>query len=431
MNQPPDDRSPECRPRLDADTGREPELLSGRLGTRLYSHAALVERIAAAVEAEQGGSIQRDQRTRKERLHLLRETADYVLAVESVVLTQEALARLIEDCYSHIFGYGPLDALLADPRITTIALDGPDRAAVRYGHGELVAVGPLFDDDAHLREIVGRLVAAAGAELHPETPVLETGLTVNERSVALNVIGPPVTPTLTVDMRLHPVAAQTLETLAAAGFLSADAAHFLAAVSASPHGVIVVGEPESGKTTLLGALANRLPPTQHTAAVERAGELRLPEGSSRRQVAWPVGDGPGMSFGEQIAAAVAASPDVLVLDEVRADAPQTIAPLLTGDDAPRQMWAFRGAPDAKRLQAALGMLARRAGGNEAAVHALYERLPFVASVARIQGRLQLFSIGEWQPTDASAYPDYVLLYQYRDGEARRTDRQPHRPVALG
>lgn len=423
---------PERRPRADADAGREPELLRGRMDTRMMSHAAMVERIEAAFLDDYARTpALQAARTRADRLRLLRETVDYVLAVESVVLASEARARLMRDAYSQVFGYGPLDALLADPRITTIAIEGPERVAVRYGYGELTSIGLLFDDEHHLRQMIGRMLAEAGAELRADVPVLETGLIVEGRPVALSVVPPGVSVTLNADIRVHPAVAPDLGALAASGFMSDDAAHFLAALVASPYGFIVVGDTESGKTTLLGALAHRLPDTLHVSAVERAGELRLADTAVRRKVVWPLGERAGLDFGAQIAAALDQSPDLLVLDEVRADEPAAIAPLLASETAPRQLWAFRGAPDAKRLQAALGMLARRAGQGEALVPALYERLPFVVSVARIQGRLQLFSIGEWQPTHLSEYPDYVLLYQYRDGAARRTERQPRRPVALG
>ncbi len=425
-------RPPERRPRADADAGREPELLPGRLGTRMMSQAALLERIETAfLDEHQHTPALREAVTRADRLRLLRDTVEHILAVESIVLDGEARGRLMRDAYSQVFGYGPLDGLLADERVTTIAIEGPERVAVRYGHGELTSAGVVFDDEYQLRQIIGRLLAAAGAELRADVPIVETGLMVDERPVALSVMMPPAAMSLNADIRLHPASAPDLETLAGSGFLTDDAAHFLAALVASPYGFVVVGESESGKTTLLGALARRLPERVKVCAVERSGELRLADSVSRRSVVWPSGENPGRGFGEQIGAALAESPGMLLLDEVRADDSGAIAPLLLASDVTRQAWAFRGAPDAKRLQAALGMLARRSGQGEGLVHALYDRLPFVISVARIQERLQVFSVGEWQPTALSDYPDYVLLYQYRDGAARRTERQPRRPVALG
>ena len=52
LNDLPENGSALPRPRLDADKGREPHLLSGQLGRRLFSMNALVERIEAAFVEE-------------------------------------------------------------------------------------------------------------------------------------------------------------------------------------------------------------------------------------------------------------------------------------------------------------------------------------------------------------------------------------------
>ncbi|MFO7323310.1 MAG: ATPase, T2SS/T4P/T4SS family [Chloroflexota bacterium] len=424
------------RPRPDADRGREPELIPARSGTRQYSRAALVERIEAAFleEFSPNSPPLSEAKTRADRLKLLRETVDYVLAVESIALGDDERAGLMRQVYSRLFGYGPLDALIVDERIMTIALEGATRIAVRRGHGELETLTPVFDDERHLRQILTRLLDHAGARLDDDQPAVETGLTVDGRPLAITVIGPPATFVLSADIRLHPRQPPDLNALVDNGMLPDDAAHFLASLVASPYGFIIVGEGETGKTTLLNALAARLPEADRIATVERAGELRLPVSAQRFIVRWPGSGETAVTFADCVRQALDANADCLLVDEVRAEEAEAIAPLLEEDaHVPRLFWSFRGVPDAKRLQAALGMLARRAnpGAGEAPVHTLYRRLPFVVSLARIRGQLQLFSIGEWQPTPASDYPDYVLLYQYRDGAARPTEKQPRLPVALG
>src|SRR5690606_20669639 len=148
-------------------------------------------------------------------------------------------------------------------------------------------------------------------------------------------------------------------------------------------------------------------------AVERAGELRLPEDCERLRTIWPVGEQVGISFGEQIAVALAKKPGCILLDEVRADEPHTIAPLLQAEEAPRQIWVFRGPSDVKRLQSALGMLARRAevGQSEVLVQALYRRLPFMVTLKRRAGHIELRNIGEWQFPAGQEYPNYVSLME--------------------
>ncbi len=402
---------------------RLPKLVEGRRGTRLYSIGALVERVLDQFTAEHGADSPalREADTAARRLRLVLDAANYVLAVESVSLDADGRAELVCKAYSELFGYGPLDALFADERVTTIALKGADHAAARYRHGELESLGPLFDDDEHLRRIVTRLLMDAGAQYREDLGMIETGLTVGGRPVALNLVLPPYTLDLNADIRLHPAQPPSLDDLVASEFMSGEAAALIRQIAASAYGVVIVGEPETGKTTLLNALAGILA-ADGMAAVERAGELRLPSGVTRLRAVWSVDDQPGLTFGDQILAALADNPACLLLDEVRADQPDTIAPLLESDSTPRQIWAVRGAPDAKRLQSALGMLARRSspGRGEALVHALYDRLPFVLTVARIQERLRLFSIAEWQSRIDTDYPDYVMLFRYQDGAARPT-----------
>ncbi len=66
----------------------------------------------------------------------------------------------------------------------------------------------------------------------------------------------------------------------------------LRALLASNYGFVIAGETETGKTTLLNALAQETAGGA-IAAVERAGELRLPPDAARLTVRWAVGDAPG------------------------------------------------------------------------------------------------------------------------------------------
>lgn len=432
---------PQPRPRPDADKGREPVLVPGRSGTRLFSLAALTERIEQAFFEEHGDSSDafREAVTVGQQMRLLKDTTDYVLAVESVELSGNDKADLLRRIYSHIFGYGPLDPFFSDPTVTTIALEGADKAAVRYGANDLKTVGPLFEDEDHLRTVIGRLLRQAQAEVTEDAPVVETGVSVNGRAVCLTVAAPPAAFRFNADIRVHPAAPPALAELVAQGFMTADAAHLIGSILMSPHGMIVAGDSEAGKTTLLGALGRALPAPETTAAVERAAAMRLPEGVQRLAVRWPVGVNEGISFADRVLEGLALHPAAMLLDEVRAEDAAAILPVLEADDAPRQLWAFRASPDSKRLQSALGMLARRAGAGfgEFLVHRLYERMPFVISVARVRdpetgsAALRLFSIAEWQPNPESEYPDYGMLFQYQEGVARATGRQPSRAVGLG
>jgi len=411
-----------------ADDTHTPKLVPSRFGSRYVSFQALLERIENAFEEDYAGTAAlAEATTPAERLRLLNETVNYVLAVESIQLeTADERATLVQEAYSRLFGYGPLDALLRDARVTTITLDGPDKAAVRYGHSDLISVGPLFDSTANMRRVLRRMLVDAGTDLYDDQPVVETGLVAAGRRICLNLITPPLTPSYTADIRVHPELPPSLSDLTAAGFLTPQAETLLARLVRSSYGFTVVGDTESGKTTLLNALAWLLPEPARTVAVERAGEMALPEGITRLTARWRNGSEPAVTFGEQIGAALSKSAACILLDEVRADEPESVAPLLARSDVPRQIWSFRGPFDSKRLRSALSMLARRSdmSQSEAQVQALFRRLPFVIAVWRSKGVVGLYSVGEWQFTQSHDYPDYVPLLQMQDGALVSTGAQP-------
>ncbi len=385
---------------------RGSQLFASQRGTRQISLSALIERVAEQFEAEYGSdsAALREAVTRTDKLRLVREVVLYVVGVESVNLSPIDLSGVIQASFGELFGYGGLEKYFGDPSVTTVSLEGIDKVAVRFGHGDLEVQPPLFEDMAHLTRIVKRLVRDSHAELRSDVPYYEVGFVVDGRRVGANFVTPPATIVLSADFRIHPVTPPTL-----ADFTdSEEAIALLTQIAQGNDGILVVGAEESGKTTLLGILAT-LADLSDAVAVERTGELALPESVKRLRPQWPLGDDPGVSFGERILEAAQGNPSLLILDEVRTDDPVSIAPLVGEHPPARQMWSFRGTTEVKRLAPALGMLARRADadqstGEERATK-LYQRLPYVVCVRRREGYLRVVRIAQWQ------YPNLVILWE--------------------
>lgn len=387
-------------------------------GARMVSVRALVERAAEQFHYEYGENhpAVREAKTRTDRLRLIRETVLYVVSVESAQLDQRELAALIEETYAELFGYGLLDRLVTDDRVTTVTFDGLDKVAARFGFGDLEPQDRIFEEPAHMAQMLERMLRDADAELRDDIPYYEVGLSHEGRRMCINLVLPPVTNTLSGYIRVHPRTPPTLDTFTT----SSQAIEMLTAMAKSPHGILVVGEAESGKTSLLAALA-RQADLSGAVAVERAGELALPDEVTRLCVQWPVDDRPYLSFGKRILEAADMNPRTLIIDEVRADEPEAILSLLGRDAPPRQMWAFRGATEQKRLAPSLGMLARRADYDQATsderVMMLHRRLPFVVTVRRRRGELKITSIAEWQFLMGESEPPSLieLMTQGWDG----------------
>lgn len=412
----------------------KPHFLEAQHGRRKISFSAAIERICEQFRGEYPPNTppMLEAQTRLARLQLLLPVVEYMVGVESLTLTDDERAALVESVYSEVFGLSVLDPLINDPAITTITLDGDQKISVRYGHGELEPLDILFEDNAHFKEVIGRLLQRAGVRLLEEMPLIEAGfLAESGRFVSMTVAAPPTTLTLSMDIRVHPAAPPTLEQLISRKTLDEKTAQFLQALMQSDYGVMLIGQPESGKTMTLSALLAELPDAQAGIAVERTGELHLPQGMASVVPRWSAGrDDDGITFGEQIEAQLANSPQLIVLDEVRSDEPHTIAALLRVENPPRLIWSLRGATNTKRLYAALSMLAQRADtfNGEQLVHNLFERMPFVLFVRRFDGKIQLSELGEWVG-DAEGMVRYRSLMAYVEGEWRWSGVAPAR--ALG
>lgn len=415
---------------------KSPRFVQSQMG-RTVSLRGLVERIVEEFHIEHGENESEAVKATQnpaERRRLVKDVADYIFNLESVQLSLPEQARILSNAYGELFGYGPLDELLINENVSTISLEGVDKAAIRYAPGtELIKFEePLFEDLHHFRSTLKRMLNDARAELRPDIPIIETGLEFEGRRISVSVVAPPYVTELAADIRIHPQELPQLDSLVESEFMPQKALELLKAIAQSEHGFIIVGDTESGKTTLLSMLLQFISNGDKLASIERAGELYLPDGATRYQPKWQtVNDSSWVTFGERIKEALDTDAKVLVLDEVRADEPDSIMPLLDNPDVPRQIWSMRGASDASRIRSALGTLARLSNpaAPEAMVFNLYERLPFVIIVKRRRGYLQLLEIAEWQfpdeiPDDGFVYADYIALMEMGWDGCEMSGRRP-------
>lgn len=362
-----------------------------------------------------------------EQRTMVRDVAQYVMRVENVVLSMSEQAQLIQRAASELLGYGGIDPLLQDEAVTTVLIDGLEGVGIRRGPGaDLETLPTVFDDHAHLQRVVDRLLLAAKVAPNVQVPIIETGLMLYGRRASLNVALPPFVAQVRVDIRLHGRTPPTLEAWRARGIVTERAVALLEALVASPHGIMIVGDTESGKTTLLNMLGLRL--DEPPVVVERAPEMSFDSAVPRLAIRYERPDSVS-SLAELVRQALDMKPTVLLLDEVRADEPEAIAPLLL-EAAPRQLWTFRGTAEVKRIKAALTILVQRgaAGQAEEALRALFDRLPFVVLLRRRRGGLQLVEVAEWQQPAEEV--TLVPLLRWQEGTHQPTGQRPQRGLAL-
>jgi pilus assembly protein CpaF len=184
---------------------------------------------------------------------------------------EEGVAAAI---HAALFGVGRLQPLLQDPEVENIDINGCDRVFVGYADGHEELADPVADSDEELVELIQILAASVGLASRPfdtANPQLDLRLPDGSRlSAVMSVCSRP-----SVSIRRARLGKVGLDDLVGNGTLTTELASFLRAAVRARKNVMIAGSTNSGKTTLLRALANEIPPVERLITVERALELGL------------------------------------------------------------------------------------------------------------------------------------------------------------
>jgi pilus assembly protein CpaF len=273
-----------------------------------------------------------------------------------------AVLRGLQD---EIVGAGPLQALLSDPRVTDVLVNGPEEVWVDRGAG-LERVAVRFPDDAAVRRLAVRLAAPTGRRLDDAQPWVDARLA---DGVRLHAVLPPVAPRGTcLSLRVPRRRVFALDELQRAGSVPPDGVELLARLISSRAAFLVSGGTGTGKTTLLSALLSRVPAEERLLLVEDAGELDPAHPHVVRLEARPANvEGAGeVTLRDLVRQALRMRPDRVVVGEVRgAEVVDLLAALNTGHEGG---CGTLHANSARDVPARLEALAAVAGMDRAALH---------------------------------------------------------------
>jgi len=308
------------------------------------------------------------------------------------VLGAEDVAALAAMVGSSTHGAGPLQALVDEPGVSDVLVNGPGSVWVDRGAGlekRDVDVG----DDVQLRALAVRLAAAGGRRLDDAAPVVDARLPDGTR---LHAVLPP----LAVDgpqisLRVLRPSAFPLSALVTAGSVEPTVAVVLTSLVLRRANVLISGATGSGKTTLLSALLALVPADERIVCLEESGELDPDHPHVVRLVARrPNVEGAGgVDLTQLVREALRMRPDRIVVGECRgAEVREMLTALSTGHAG---SWATVHANSAQDVPARLEALAALAGLAPAAVAAQAAgALDVVVHLRREAGRRRVAQIGE-------------------------------------
>jgi pilus assembly protein CpaF len=241
-----------------------------------------------------------------------------IIADQRVPLNFDEQEKIQADLLDEVFGLGPLEPLLRDPKISDILVNDKDHVFIEKG-GLLSRVSTSFRDDRHLLQIIDRIVSRVGRRVDESSPMVDARLPDGSR---VNAIIPPLAldgPSLSIRrFGTGPLAANSLVQLKS---ISAEMMEVLSSAVKARISIVISGGTGSGKTTLLNILSQYIPRNERLVTIEDAAELRLAqENIVRLETRPPNIEGQGAVRQRQLLVnCLRMRPDRIIMGEVRGE----------------------------------------------------------------------------------------------------------------
>jgi pilus assembly protein CpaF len=213
------------------------------------------------------GDLQGDVLRREIRL-----VVEHLCDTEETFLNRTERERLVEEVLDETFGFGPLEMLLKDNTISDILINGPKHIyCERRGRMEKSPVE--FRDNAHLLQIIDRIVSKVGRRVDEVCPMVDARLPDGSR---VNAIIPPLAlDGAAVSIRRFGAHPLKLEDLLNYKAFTPEMVMLLEGCIKARLNAIICGGTGSGKTTLLNTLSSFIANTDRILTIEDAAELQL------------------------------------------------------------------------------------------------------------------------------------------------------------
>ena len=249
-----------------------------------------------------------------------------------LTLSENLKKHIFRNVLDELQGYGPIQPLLDDPSITEIMVNGPENVYVERG-GKLIKTNVAFEDNAHVKRIIEKIVLPLGRRIDEESPAVDARLPDGSR---VNAVIPPVAidgPSITI--RKFSKEKLKVEDIIEFGSITRTMADFLKACVVGRLNVVISGGTGTGKTTLLNILSSFIPADERIVTIEDSAELQLYQDHIvRLETKPPNVEGQGeITIRYLVRNSLRMRPDRIVIGEVRGgEALDMLQAMNTGHD---------------------------------------------------------------------------------------------------
>src|SRR5262245_5191368 len=143
------------------DVARRPNYARYELKTRV--HRQLIERLDLAKLTSLPPDVVQQQ---------IRRIVEDMLVNDDTPLSRQEREQIVVEVQHEAFGLGPIEPLMQDPTVSDILVNGPHEVYVER-RGKLQKTSAIFRDDAHLMQVIERIVSAVGRRVDESSPMVD------------------------------------------------------------------------------------------------------------------------------------------------------------------------------------------------------------------------------------------------------------------
>jgi pilus assembly protein CpaF len=309
----------------------------------------------------------------------------------------------------------PIEDLLVDPTITEVMVNEGGRRVFVERAGVLEPVRDRTVESRNLAVAIKNIARACGDEISDAQPILDARLEDGSRVAALFPPCAVTGPVLTIRKFTR---RYSLEQLVEVGSIAPDIAAALADAVALQQNILISGGTGTGKTTLLNALAARIPDDERVIVIEETAEIHLEKPNllrfEARRAQLPLGQEtplPPVTIADLVRASLRHRPDRILVGEVRgAEAFDLLQALNTGHLGSLSTIHANSAEQALTRLAHCVLTANVGLPHRSTREAIALAIHLVVHVARVGGQRRVTQ---------------VMTVREYDGQADRFRLEPH------
>lgn len=177
-----------------------------------------------------------------------------------------------EEIFNSIRRMGILEKYLKDDRVTEIMVTGKDHIFVER-EGTIYRTADRFCDEAEIYRLIDQMVAETNRMVNESVPIVDSRLPDGSR---VHIVLPPVSlsgPVITI--RKFQKGGMTMEKLIEYGEFLKELTPILSCLVKGRYSILIDGATNSGKSSLLNALAGYMEPDERIITIEDSAELQF------------------------------------------------------------------------------------------------------------------------------------------------------------